>query len=43
MNNITFELPVFWPTDIEGQINELMFSDSLSLSVKKLLISVTCF
>ena len=38
-----FELSVFWPSDIESQINELRFSDFISLSFKTRLTSVTCF
>ena len=39
----TFELSVFWPSDTESQINELRFSESISLSFKTRLTSVTCF
>ena len=39
----TFELSIFWPSDTESWINELRFSDSVSLSFKKRLTSVTCF
>ena len=34
---------VFWPSDTESCINELRFSDSVSLSFKTRLTSVTCF
>ena len=37
-----FELSVFWPSDREWRINELRFSDSISLSFKTRLMSVTC-
>ena len=43
VNDTTFELSVFWPSGIESQINELRFSDSISLSFKTKLKSVTCF
>ena len=43
INDTTIELSVFWPSDTESQINELRFSDSVSLSFKKRLTSVTCF
>ena len=33
-DNTTFELSVFWPSDTESRINELRFSDSVSLSFK---------
>ena len=39
----TLELPVFWPSDTESRINELRFSESISLSFKTRLTSVTCF
>ena len=39
----TLELSVFWPSDIESRINELRFSESISLSFKTRLTSVTCF
>ena len=42
-NDTTFELSVFWPSDTEIRINELRFSDFLSLSFKTRLTSVTCF
>ena len=34
INDTTFVLSVFWPSDTEGRINELRFSESLSLSFK---------
>ena len=34
MNDTTLELSVFWPSDTESQINELRFSESISLSFK---------
>ena len=43
INDTTFELSVFWPSDTESRVNELMFSDSISLSFKMRLTSVTCF
>ena len=43
INNTTFELSVFWASDTESRINELRFSDSISLSFKTRLTSVTCF
>ena len=43
INDTTLELSVFWPSDTESQINELRFSDSISLSFKTRLTSVTCF
>ena len=42
-NDTSFELSVFWPSDTENRINELRFSDSVSLSFKKRLTSVSCF
>ena len=39
----TLELSVFWPSDTESRINELRFSESISLSFKTRLTSVTCF
>ena len=43
INDTTFELSVFWPADTENRINELRFSDSISLSFKTRLMLVTCF
>ena len=43
INDTTLELSVFWPSDTESQINELRFSESISLSFKTRLTSVTCF
>ena len=43
INDTTFELSVFWSIDTESQINELMFSDSISLSFKMRLTVVTSF
>ena len=37
------ELSVFWPSDTESRINELRFSESISLSFKTRLTLVTCF
>ena len=43
INDRTFELSVFWQSDTESQINELRFSESISLSFKTRLTLVTCF
>ena len=43
INNTSFKLSVFWPSDTESGINELRFSDSVSLSFKTKLTSVTSF
>ena len=43
INDTTFKLSVFWPSDSESRINELRFSDSVSLSFKTRLTSVTFF
>ena len=43
MHDTSFELSVFWPSDIESPINELRFFNSISLSFKTRLTSVTCF
>ena len=43
INDTSFELSVFWPSDTESRINELRFSDSISLSFKTRLTSGTCF
>ena len=43
INDTTLELSVFWVSDTESQINELRFSESISLSFKTRLMSVTCF
>ena len=43
INNSSFELSVFWPSDTESGINELRFSDSVSLSFKTRLKSIACF
>ena len=43
INDTMFKLSVFWPSDTENLINELRFSDSVSLSFKTRLTSVTCF
>ena len=34
VNDTTFKPSVFWPSDTESRINELRFSDSISLSFK---------
>ena len=39
----TLELSFFWPSDTESRINELRFSESILLSYKTRLTSVTCF
>ena len=41
INDTTLKLSVFWPSDTESRINELRFSDSVSLSFKARLASVT--
>ena len=43
INDTSFELSVFWLSDTEDWINELRFSDSVSLSFETRLTSVTCF
>ena len=43
IHDTSFELSVFWPSDTESRINELRFSDSISLSFKTRLTLVTCF
>ena len=43
INDTSFELSVFWPSDTENRINELRFSDSISVSFKTRLTLVTCF
>ena len=43
INDTSFELSVFWPSDTESGINKISFSDSISLSYKTRLTSVTCF
>ena len=43
ITDTTLELSVFCPSDTESQINELRFSESISLSFKTRLRSVTCF
>ena len=43
INDTSFELSVFWLSDTENRINELRFSDSVSLSFKTRLASVSCF
>ena len=43
LNDTSFKLSVFWPFDTESRINELRFSDSVSLSYKMRLTLVTCF
>ena len=42
INDTTFELSVFWPSDTESWINEQGFSESVSLSFQTRLTSVTC-
>ena len=41
INDTSIELSVFWLSYTENQINELRFTDSVSLSF--ILTSVTCF
>ena len=43
ITDTTLELSVFWPSDTESRINELRFSESIPLSFKTSLTSVTCF
>ena len=43
ITDTTLELSVIWPSDAESRINELRFSESISLSFKMRLTSVTCF
>ena len=43
ITDTTLELSVFWPSDTDSRINELRFSESISLSFKTRLTSVTCF
>ena len=43
ITDTTLDLSVFWPSDTESRINELRFSESISLSFKTRLTSVTCF
>ena len=42
INDTSFELSVLWPSATESPINELRFSDSISLSFKMRLTLVTC-
>ena len=39
INDTTFELSVFWPSDTESRVKELRFSESVSLSFKTRLTS----
>ena len=43
ITDATLELSVFWPSDTGSRINELRFSEFISLSFKMRLTSVTCF
>ena len=43
ITDTTLELSVFWPSDTESRINELRFSESISLSFKTRLTAATCF
>ena len=43
ITDTTLELSIFWPSDTESRINELRFSESIPLSFKTRLTSVTCF
>ena len=43
ITDTTLGLSVFWLPDTESRINELRFSESISLSFKTRLTSVTCF
>ena len=42
ITDTTLEQSVFCPSDTESRINELRFSESISLSFKTKLTSVTC-
>ena len=43
LTDTTLELSAYWPSDTERWINELRFLESISLSFKTRLTSVTCF
>ena len=43
INDTTLEMSFFWPSDTESRMNELRFSESVSLSFKTRLTSVSCF
>ena len=43
INDTPFELSVFWLSDTESRINELRFSESVSLSFKTRLTSLPVF
>ena len=43
IHDTSFELSGFWLSDTESKINELRFADSVTLSFKTRLTSVTCF
>ena len=43
INDTSFELSVLWPSDTENQIKELRFSDSISLSFKTRIRTVTFY
>ena len=43
INDTMFTLSVFWPSDTESRIEELRFSDSVSLSFKTRLMSIPVF
>ena len=43
ITDTTLELSVFWSSGTESRIKELRFSESISLSFKTRLTSVTCF
>ena len=43
ITDTTLEPSVFWPSDTESRINELRFSESISLSFKTRLTSGTCY
>ena len=43
ITDTTLELSVFLSSNTESRINELRFSESISLSFKTRLTSVTCF
>ena len=43
MNDTSFELSIVWLSDTESRINELRFSDSMSLSFKTRLLRLPVF
>ena len=43
INDISFQLSVFWLSDTESRTNELRLFEFITLSFKTRLMSVTCF